>query len=220
MTQKCKLTILKLLVSEPCVRRCRHIETQYNHALTGAYVSKQSTNGGVRQQWWMGHEWLNAYRHMYIVVLSDPEVQRAWHMLILSPICYRLFSPDIRTNKVIWNGMSDVSSTWKISSAVVYGFRHRTRSKKQVRSNLARAFLFIFSFKKGFSALKNKKTWNMMFLVCYFLRACELCNVKVNIHNIILQLLVKVSKGAKIRNRYNQVPHLTQDTNGKVANSQ
>ena len=29
-----------------------------------------------------------------------------------------------------------------------------------------------------------------------------------------------VSKGAKIRNRYNQVPHLTQDTNGKVSNSQ
>ena len=28
----------------------------------------------------------------------------------------------------------------------------------------------------------------------------------------------KVSKGAKIRNRYNQVPHLTQDTNGKVTN--
>ena len=33
-------------------------------------------------------------------------------------------------------------------------------------------------------------------------------------------LLEKVSKGAKIRNRYNQVPHLTQDTNGKVTNSQ
>ena len=30
----------------------------------------------------------------------------------------------------------------------------------------------------------------------------------------------KVSEGAKIRNRYNQVPHLTQDTNGKVTNSQ
>ena len=29
----------------------------------------------------------------------------------------------------------------------------------------------------------------------------------------------KVSKGAKIMNRYNQVPHLTQDTNGKVTNS-
>ena len=28
------------------------------------------------------------------------------------------------------------------------------------------------------------------------------------------------SKGAKIRNRYNQVSHLTQDTNGKVTNSQ
>ena len=29
-----------------------------------------------------------------------------------------------------------------------------------------------------------------------------------------------VSKVAKIRKRYNQVPHLTQDTNGKVTNSQ
>ena len=30
----------------------------------------------------------------------------------------------------------------------------------------------------------------------------------------------EVSKSAKIRNRYNQVQHLTQDTNGKVTNSQ
>ena len=30
----------------------------------------------------------------------------------------------------------------------------------------------------------------------------------------------KTSKGAKISNRYNQVPPLTQDTNGKVTNSQ
>ena len=32
--------------------------------------------------------------------------------------------------------------------------------------------------------------------------------------------ILKVIKGAKIRNRYNQVPYLTQDTNGKVTNSQ
>ena len=32
--------------------------------------------------------------------------------------------------------------------------------------------------------------------------------------------LIKVSKGAKIRSRYNQVPNQTQDTNGKVTNSQ
>ena len=31
---------------------------------------------------------------------------------------------------------------------------------------------------------------------------------------------MKVSKGAKIRNRYNQVSHLTQDINGKVTHSQ
>ena len=30
----------------------------------------------------------------------------------------------------------------------------------------------------------------------------------------------KVRKRAKIRNRYNQAPHLTQDTNGKVTTSQ
>ena len=30
----------------------------------------------------------------------------------------------------------------------------------------------------------------------------------------------KVSKGATIQNRYNQEPHLTYDTNGKVTNSQ
>ena len=30
----------------------------------------------------------------------------------------------------------------------------------------------------------------------------------------------KVIKGAKIRNRYNQVPYLTQDTYGKVTTSQ
>ena len=32
--------------------------------------------------------------------------------------------------------------------------------------------------------------------------------------------MVKVSKGVKIRDRYNQVPHLSQDTNGKVTKSQ
>ena len=37
---------------------------------------------------------------------------------------------------------------------------------------------------------------------------------------LFLKHYVKVSKAAKIRNRYNQVPHLTQDTNGKVINLQ
>ena len=35
-----------------------------------------------------------------------------------------------------------------------------------------------------------------------------------------LLLFLEVSKGTNIRNRYNQVPHLTQETNGKVTNSQ
>ena len=36
----------------------------------------------------------------------------------------------------------------------------------------------------------------------------------------ICKQIIKISEGEKIRNRYNQVPHLTQDTNGKVTNSQ
>ena len=38
--------------------------------------------------------------------------------------------------------------------------------------------------------------------------------------SILFHGVIEVSKGAKIRNRYNQVPHLTQDTNGEVTNSQ
>ena len=57
------------------------------------------------------------------------------------------------------------------------------------------------------------------------------CACRIHISYAIIKLTIfacpqkkdntfKVSKGAKIRNRYNQVPHLTQDTNGKVTNSQ
>ena len=46
----------------------------------------------------------------------------------------------------------------------------------------------------------------------------EAQSVKIII--ITFNLEIKVSNGAKIRNRDNQVPHLTQDTNGKVTNSQ
>ena len=51
----------------------------------------------------------------------------------------------------------------------------------------------------------------------------DLTFLGVEFHKPVLFPLLKsvqVSKGAKIRNRYNQVPHLTQDTNGKVTNSQ
>ena len=39
-----------------------------------------------------------------------------------------------------------------------------------------------------------------------------------SMYRVTLRLL-EVGKRAKIRNQYNQVPHLTQDTNGKVTNS-
>ena len=36
---------------------------------------------------------------------------------------------------------------------------------------------------------------------------------------VLSKQVIKVNKGAKIRNRYNKVPHLTQDTKWKVTNS-
>ena len=48
----------------------------------------------------------------------------------------------------------------------------------------------------------------------FFEPACVQC------FNDLVFMDIKVSKSAKIRNRYNQVPHLTEDTNEKVTNSQ
>ena len=47
----------------------------------------------------------------------------------------------------------------------------------------------------------------------FWIRACYKASFCTGSH-------LKISKGVKIRNRYNQVPHLTQDTNGKVTKSQ
>ena len=61
---------------------------------------------------------------------------------------------------------------------------------------------------------------------CVFLYLTkQLCYVHLTcIHfqdmDLIVSVLMKVSKGANIKNRYNQVPHLTQDANGEVTNSQ
>ena len=38
--------------------------------------------------------------------------------------------------------------------------------------------------------------------------------------NVYFENMVKVSKGARIRSQYNQVRHLTQNTNEKVTNLQ
>ena len=45
----------------------------------------------------------------------------------------------------------------------------------------------------------------------------EYCYVKLYVSK---RVMVKVCKGAKIRNQYNQVPHMTHETNGKGTNSQ
>ena len=52
------------------------------------------------------------------------------------------------------------------------------------------------------------------------LSSCTWLAVVVVVSHGVYFDFIKVSKGVKIRNRYNQVPHLAQDTNGKMTNSQ
>ena len=76
-------------------------------------------------------------------------------------------------------------------------------------------FLTAKLLKQGYRYHKIRKTFSK-----FYHRHSELI-VKYNIGlKAFLQQGISVSKGVKFRNRYNQVPHLTQDTNGKVTNSQ
>ena len=64
------------------------------------------------------------------------------------------------------------------------------------------------------SLISNDK----MSLHCQHVHICLITQVTIVVYMNFLT--IKVSKGAKIRNRYNQVQQLTQDTNRKVTNSQ
>ena len=57
----------------------------------------------------------------------------------------------------------------------------------------------------------------VLFLIIVFIEFVQVC---ITSKTILVREDDKVSKGEKIRNQYNQVPHLTQDTNWKVSNSQ
>ena len=48
----------------------------------------------------------------------------------------------------------------------------------------------------------------------------QILNLNINLQLLFKNISIKVRKRAKIRDRYNQAPHLTQDTNGKVTTSQ
>ena len=78
------------------------------------------------------------------------------------------------------------------------------------------ADLFLFCYERDFMmCLSDDKQADV---IDAFNTTSRYLNDILSINNIYLNNMVKVSEGAKIRNRYNQVPHLTQDTNGKVTN--
>ena len=74
--------------------------------------------------------------------------------------------------------------------------------------------------------LLNESKWQEIIKLHINLETLTSCNVEYiqdissTLNNQFWKDVLNVSNGAKIRNRYNQVPHLTQDTNGKVTNSQ
>ena len=98
--------------------------------------------------------------------------------------------------------------------------------------NVPSSFAIILNGKRELVALLSLSSWCLVIGMWLFLAVPWVCLqfviVVFPVHTQLLfmislyrlRLVVKVSKGAKIRNRYNQVPHLTQDTNEKVTNSQ
>ena len=74
------------------------------------------------------------------------------------------------------------------------------------------AQFFIFKFKALFGS-KLRATKNKLFLRKFVKRFLILL-----ISSNLAFLAPLANKDANIRNRYNYVPHLTQDTNGKVIN--
>ena len=80
------------------------------------------------------------------------------------------------------------------------------------------ADLFLFCYERDFMMSLSIDTQTDV--IDAFNTASRYLDDILNINNVYFDKMVKVSNGAKIRNRYNQVPHLTQDTNGKVTNSQ
>ena len=79
------------------------------------------------------------------------------------------------------------------------------------------ADLFLFCYERDFMmSLSDDKEADV---IDAFNTTSRYLDDILNINNVYFDNMVVVSKVAKIRNRYNQVPHLTQDTNGKVTNS-
>ena len=69
--------------------------------------------------------------------------------------------------------------------------------------------------------VKNQEDYNdKLFYCCFCVSDFFLSNFKFTLKIFCSATVVKIRKKAKIRNRYNQARHLTQDTNGKVTTSQ
>ena len=81
--------------------------------------------------------------------------------------------------------------------------------------------------KKGLVALLCLSTWCIVIVIVLWLflavqwvgMQCVIVVFPNHTHLLFLRVY-KVSKAAKVRNRYIQEPHLAQDTNEKATNSQ
>ena len=98
----------------------------------------------------------------------------------------------------------------------------KTCAKKYGLENLYNFTLKIFCLSKP--VIKVDLMNNLIILIWpWKINLCPKNTFKISfLHFPVKKILIciKIRKRAKIRNRYNQVPHLTHDTNGKVADSQ
>ena len=106
-----------------------------------------------------------------------------------------------------------------ICKKVTCFFRHPVNLQKLHLRHLSRCL------KINLLLIFISSTLSFILQICFSSKFCLLFTSSIYIQMHISLILImeanalKVSKSAKIRNPYNQVPHLTQDTNGKVTNS-
>ena len=75
----------------------------------------------------------------------------------------------------------------------------------------------VFTILQAYINLKSYEHFIRSIALSLFVNAHNCCDLSYGTSS---GAEAKVRKTAKIRNRYNQAPHLTQDTNGKVTRSQ
>ena len=136
-----------------------------------------------------------------------------WKFFVLNKCWWLWAMVGSLENLLIFTVSPDIGELSNITSdIIIFSWKHHLRLHFYRKILLLRRLILWFCMKVWVPSIKQNLTQGLGIAGCWLFDLKE--------WNTERAIASKVSNGAKIRNRYNQVPHLTQDTNGKVTNSQ